>query len=72
MVAGYVPLGADKRELIYESRHHIWDEPYLFRICSDGLLRKCVPTKEGIKIFERCHSSPYGGHYGAFCTDAKI
>jgi hypothetical protein len=31
-----------------------------------------VPTEEGIKIIERCHSSPYGGHYGAFCTHAKI
>jgi hypothetical protein len=23
-------------------------------------------------IIERCHSSPYGGHYGAFHTHAKI
>jgi hypothetical protein len=37
-----------------------------------GLLRRCVPTEEGINIIERCHSSPYRGHYGAFCTDAKI
>ena len=49
-----------------------WDEPYLFRVCSNGLLRKCVPAEEGIKIIERCHSSPYGGHYGAFRTHAKI
>jgi hypothetical protein len=72
MVAGYVPPRADKRKLIYESRHHIWDEPYLFRVCSDGLLRRCVPAEEGIKIIQRCHSSPYGGHYGAFRTHAKI
>jgi hypothetical protein len=30
MVAGYVRPGADKKKLIYESRHHLWDEPYLF------------------------------------------
>jgi hypothetical protein len=36
------------------------------------LLRRCVPTEEGIKIIERCHSSPYGGHYGAFRTHLKI
>jgi hypothetical protein len=72
MVAGYVPPRADKRKLIYESRHHIWDEPYLFRVCSDGLLRRCVPAEEGIKIIQRCHSSPYGGHYGAFRTHGKI
>jgi hypothetical protein len=72
MVAGYVPPGGDKRKLIYESRVHLWDDPYLFRVCSDGLLRRCVPSKEGIKIIKRCHPSPYGGHYVAFRTHAKI
>jgi hypothetical protein len=27
---------------------------------------------EAKKIIERCHASPYGGHYGAFQTNAKI
>ena len=27
---------------------------------------------EATKIMERCHASPYGGHYGAFRTSAKI
>jgi hypothetical protein len=29
MVAGYVPLGEDKRKLVYESHLYIWDAPYL-------------------------------------------
>jgi hypothetical protein len=72
MVSGYIPPGADKRKLIYESHHHMWDDPNLFRVCSNGLLRRYVPTEEGIKIIERCHSSPHGGHYGAFRTHTKI
>ena len=71
-VAGYVPPGENKMKLIYESHLHIWDAPYLFSVCSDDLLRRCVSTKEGIKIIERCHSSPYKGHYGAFRTHSKI
>jgi len=39
MVAGYVPPGENKKKLIYESRQHLWDDPYLYRVCSDGLLR---------------------------------
>ena len=39
MVAGYVPPGENKRKLIYESRVHIWDEPYHFRVCFDNLLK---------------------------------
>jgi hypothetical protein len=72
MIVGYIPLGEDKKKLIYESHLHIWDLPYLFRVYSNGLLRRCVPAKEGIQIIKRCHSSPYGGHYGVFCTHAKI
>jgi len=72
MVADYVPPGENKRKLIYESRLHIWDELYLFRGCYDDLLKRCVPVEEGINIIERCHSSPYGGHYGAFHTHSKI
>jgi hypothetical protein len=30
MVAGNVRPGVDKKKLIYESRHHLWDEPYIF------------------------------------------
>ena len=52
MVAGYVPPGENKRKLIHESRLHLWDEPYLFRVCSDGLLKRCVPAEEAIKIIE--------------------
>jgi hypothetical protein len=72
MVAGCVLPGENKRKLIYESRIHIWDEPYLFRVYFDVLLSRCVPVEEGIKIIERCHASPYGGHYGVFHAHSKI
>ena len=72
MVVGYVPLGENKKKLQFESRHHLWDDPYLYRVCSDRLLRRCVPMAEGIQIIERCHPAPYGGHYGVFRTQAKI
>jgi len=57
MVAGYVPPGENTKRLIYESCHHIWDPPYLFQVCSDGLLRRCVPLEEGMQIIQKYHSS---------------
>ena len=27
---------------------------------------------EGMEIIEKCHASPYGGHYGAVRTQAKV
>jgi hypothetical protein len=72
MASGYVPPRGDKRKLIYESRLLMWDEPYLFLICTDGLLRRCVPSWEVNDILERCHLSEYAGHYATFHTDAKL
>jgi hypothetical protein len=72
MISGYIPPGKNKRKLQAESRRHLWDDPYLYRVCSDGLLRRCVLTTEGLQIIRKCHAAPYGGHYGVFCTQAKI
>ena len=72
MVSGYVLLGENKKKLLYESRRLFWDNPCLYRVCSNSMLRRCVPTAEGIQIIEKCHSAPYGGHYGVFHTQAKI
>ena len=72
MVLGYVPPGKNKRKLQAEIRRHLWDDPYLYMVCSDGMLRRCIPIAEGMQIIERCHATPYGGHYGVFHTQAKI
>ena len=72
VVAGYVLPGENRKKLLYQSRTHLWDDPYLYQVCTDGLLRKYVPLEEATKIIERCHSVEYEGHYGAFRTHAKI
>ena len=72
MVLGYIPPGESKKKLAYENRRHLWDAPYLYRVCADWLLRHCVPMADGRKIIEKCHAAPYGGHYCVFRTQAKI
>jgi hypothetical protein len=72
IVSGYVPPGEDRKKLVYDSMIHLWDDPYLFRVCPDGLLRRCVSAWKAQKILERCHAAPYGGHYGTFRTNAKV
>ena len=72
MVSGYMPPGENKKKLIFESRRHLRDDPYLYMVCTDGLLRRCVPAVEAIQIIEKCHTAAYGGHNGAFGTQAKI
>ena len=55
MVTGHIPPGEDKKKLIHLSRFHLWDDPYLFKVCADGLLRRCIPISETRKILERRH-----------------
>jgi hypothetical protein len=72
MVTGYIPLGENKKKLQVKSRCHLWDDPYLYSVCSDILLRRCILIAKGMKIIEKCHVASYRGHYGVFRTQAKI
>jgi hypothetical protein len=38
IVAGYISLRANKKKIIRDSRLHLWDDLYLYRVCADGLL----------------------------------
>jgi hypothetical protein len=46
IVAGYIPPGVDKKKIIRDSRLHLWDDPYLYRVCVDSLLRRYIPPFE--------------------------
>ena len=49
-----------------------WDEPYLYRSCADGLIRRCVPEFEMLSVLEAYHSSPVGGHHSGIRSAHKI
>ncbi|XP_070046244.1 uncharacterized protein [Nicotiana tomentosiformis] len=51
---------------------YYWDEQYLFRICTDGVIRQCVPEEEQMGILESFHSSTYGGHHIGDITATKV
>nr|GFB91846.1 reverse transcriptase domain-containing protein [Tanacetum cinerariifolium] len=57
-----------KQKFFKDARHYFWDDPYLFRTCTDQIIRRCVSGKEAIDILNACHSGPTGGHYGANYT----
>nr|GFB13697.1 reverse transcriptase domain-containing protein [Tanacetum cinerariifolium] len=48
------------------------DDPYLFRICVDQIIRRCVDGKEAMYILEACHHGPTGGHHGLNYTAKKV
>ncbi|GJU07403.1 reverse transcriptase domain-containing protein [Tanacetum coccineum] len=63
---------AQRCKFFSELKHYLWDEPYLFKMCPDGMIRRCVYGAETQKILEKCHHGPTGGHYGPSTTIKKV
>ncbi|XP_072054244.1 uncharacterized protein [Arachis hypogaea] len=61
-----------KRKLINDAKYYIWDEPYLFKRCAGGILRRCISHEEGQEVLWHCHGSVYGGHFSGERTAAKV
>ncbi|GKD89066.1 reverse transcriptase domain-containing protein [Tanacetum coccineum] len=61
-----------KNKFFKDVKHYFWDDPYLFKICADHVIRRCVYGQEAIDILTACHNGPIGGHYGANFTAKKV
>ncbi|GJY47130.1 reverse transcriptase domain-containing protein [Tanacetum coccineum] len=61
-----------KRKFFKDDKHYYWDDPYLFKICADQVIRRCVFGKEANEILMACHNGPTGGHHGANYTARKV
>nr|GEU70996.1 reverse transcriptase domain-containing protein [Tanacetum cinerariifolium] len=60
------------KQVFKDVKHYFWDDPFLFKICSDQVIRRCVSGQEAFNILKACHSGPTGGHYGANYTTKKV
>ena len=62
----------EKKRFLHQAKQYLWEEPYIYKICGDGLIRRCIPEAEVHSILLHCHDSSYGGHYGATKTASKV
>ncbi|KAL2228808.1 UNVERIFIED_CONTAM: Retrovirus-related Pol polyprotein from transposon 17.6 [Sesamum indicum] len=75
LVTGVLPRDltrARKDKIKSDAKHYVWDEPYLWKFCSDQIIRRCVPETEIPSILEICHSYACGGHFGPKRTARKV
>ncbi|GJV43695.1 reverse transcriptase domain-containing protein [Tanacetum coccineum] len=61
-----------KRKFFKDVKHYFWEDPFLFKICADQVIRRCVFGKEAHDILTACHDGPTGGHHGANYTARKV
>ncbi|GKA91441.1 reverse transcriptase domain-containing protein [Tanacetum coccineum] len=61
-----------KKKFFKDVKHYFWYDPYLFRICADQVIRRCVHGQEAVNILTACHNGPTRGHHGANYTTKKV
>nr|GEU30255.1 reverse transcriptase domain-containing protein [Tanacetum cinerariifolium] len=61
-----------KSKFFKDVKHYFWDDPYLFKICADQGIQRCVLGQEAIKILKACHYGTTGGHHGPNYTAKKV
>ncbi|KAK9044468.1 hypothetical protein V6N11_058368 [Hibiscus sabdariffa] len=74
LVSGITPHQLNhqgKKRFRHNAKDYFCDEPYLFKQCTDKIIRRCIPEEEQQVILKQCHSAPYGGHFGGNRTAAK-
>nr|GEX62760.1 reverse transcriptase domain-containing protein [Tanacetum cinerariifolium] len=61
-----------KNKFFKDVKHYFWDDPFLFKICADQVIRLCVHGQEAVDILKACHNGPIGGHHGPNYTIKKL
>ncbi|RDX77868.1 hypothetical protein CR513_41942, partial [Mucuna pruriens] len=62
----------DKEKLEWDAKYYIWDDPYLWRLCNDQVIRRCIPNLEIQSILHFCYSASGGDHYGSSWIAQKV
>nr|GEY49509.1 reverse transcriptase domain-containing protein [Tanacetum cinerariifolium] len=61
-----------KKKFFKDIKHYLWDNPYLFQICANQIIRRYVHGQEAFNILKACHEGPTEGHHGAKFTAKKV
>ncbi|RDX95678.1 putative mitochondrial protein, partial [Mucuna pruriens] len=61
-----------KEKLQSDAKYYIWDDPYLWRLCSDQVIHRCIHEAEINSVLQLCHVACGGGHYGSTWTVRKV
>ncbi|XP_076933079.1 uncharacterized protein LOC143598855 [Bidens hawaiensis] len=61
-----------KKHLVSHAKQYIWDDPDLFKIGADQMIRRCISEEDVRSVLEHAHSSTCGGHFSGQKTARKV
>nr|GEX11503.1 reverse transcriptase domain-containing protein [Tanacetum cinerariifolium] len=53
-----------KNKFFKDGKHYFWDDPFLFKVCANQVIRRCVHGQEAVDILKAFHNGPTRGHHG--------
>ncbi|KAH9659131.1 hypothetical protein KPL70_023750 [Citrus sinensis] len=62
---------AQKDKIKSDAKYYVWDDPYLWKHCSDQVIRRCVSEFEIPSILPFCHSYACGVDYVSKWVETK-
>ena len=60
------------KKFFYDIKLYFLEEPFLYKLCKDGIYRRCLPEEEIQSMIFHYHDSPCGGHASTSKTAAKV
>ncbi|XP_048227245.1 uncharacterized protein LOC125369275 [Ricinus communis] len=61
-----------KKKFFANLKYFIWEDPFLYRVCTDQVIRRCVYGEENLQILRHCHEGSVGGHQATNHTARKV
>src|SRR5262249_41465718 len=61
-----------RKKFFANVKYYIWEDPYLYKLRADQVIRKCVPESEMQGILSHCHDKATRGYFGAIRTANKV
>jgi len=62
----------DKAHFLSMVRFFMEDDPYLFRYCTDQIIRRCLPDDQIQNILSICHDQCHEGYFYGKKTTMKV
>ena len=50
---------SQRKKFFKDANHYLWDDPYLFKVSTDRLIRRCVVGEEAKSIMWHCHRGSF-------------
>jgi len=67
-----IVLPTKKKKFFSDAKYCVWEEPFLYKLCRDGIYKRCLPEDEVCSVLYHCHTSTYGGHFELNKITAKV